>query len=478
MRDTAAGTGRGPRSAFLLAAGILAALVLGSLYPVSAFRWNPLALPAALTAVVLAAWSLRRPELGVAVALVLVALNAGLAGSHPWIPGAVWVGFMVVAAVLHLPSRARVGPRLPSLGPVVILFFAGSVVAVSQAADLGATAPVVRATATGAALFFLIASLLRTRRQLEWAVAGAVAGAAVIGAYATWQYLGGVPSDVGFVTSSGRLVSRVSGGFSQPNQLAGFLALVLPLAVAGAMVRRRGRGLYLAASAVAAVGIYASFSRGALVAVALVPLIALRGTRAWLVVPLLGLALLVATPGLLRERFAAGIGEGTEIEGRADFWRAALTIWSEHPVLGVGPGGFAAAYAEARVPGGKNFLQATIFEPPPHAHNLFLNLLAEEGVVGLAAFAAVLGLSTRQALRLRRSQDPWVSAMASGLLASIAVLVVHNLFDVTLLEGTSIYFWALLGVLSALSAIDARQRAALPAGASAGHTPPAVLLPA
>jgi predicted cobalt transporter CbtA len=35
------------------------------------------------------------------------------------------------------------------------------------------------------------------------------------------------------------------------------------------------------------------------------------------------------------------------------------------------------------------------------------------------------------------------------MLASLVALLIHNQFDVTLLEGTGMYFWALLGLLSA-----------------------------
>jgi O-antigen ligase len=159
---------------------------------------------------------------------------------------------------------------------------------------------------------------------------------------------------------------------------------------------------------------------------------------------------LITGPELIRERFATGTDSGAELAGRVDFWRVAGVIWSEHPVLGIGLGGFPAAYAEARVPA-KEFLPSTLFEPPPHAHSLMLQLLAEQGLLGLVAFGAVFVAALLRTVGLRRSPDGWIRAMGTAALAALVAFFVHNLFDVTLLERTGTYFWGLLGLVSALS---------------------------
>lgn len=439
----------------------LAAVGVGSAGALAAYAGQPLLVPALMVLGAAAAVTVSRVEVGIAVAFLLAPLNAGLAGSRAWMPAAVWIAFLLAVSLSGRTEGDEL--RLPPLGPLVLGFLAVTLLSVTQAAHPGAATSFLRTTATGIALFFVIARTVRTRRQASWVFGGAVAGGALIGLYATSLYLRGAPSSVGFITASGRLIPRVTAGFGQPNQLAGFLALVVPLAIAGVVFSRRGRLAYGLAAATALIGVYASFSRGALVALAVVPLIFLGRGRSWLFVPLLGLALVAGTPSLVRERFAAGGGGGAEVAGRADFWRAAVHIWGDHPVLGVGPGEFGETYAGTRVPGGKNFLQATSFEPPPHAHNLELNLLAEQGLVGLVAFAACFVAGVRLALRLRRSADRWAAMAGSGLLGALAVLAVHNQVDVTVVEATGVYFWAILGLLSALTTMNA-------AGAAQGRS--------
>jgi O-antigen ligase len=163
-------------------------------------------------------------------------------------------------------------------------------------------------------------------------------------------------------------------------------------------------------------------------------------------------AVLAVTPGLITERFATANQSGGDLATREDFWNAAEHIWEGHPVLGVGLGGFPGAYASARLPA-KQFLPDSVLEPPPHAHNLFLQMLAEQGILGLLSLLAIIGVAVRMALELRRHAERWLRVLGSAMLAALVAFLIHNMFDVTLIEETGIDFWAMLGLLSALSAI-------------------------
>jgi O-antigen ligase len=129
-------------------------------------------------------------------------------------------------------------------------------------------------------------------------------------------------------------------------------------------------------------------------------------------------------------------------------------------VLGVGPGGFPRAYAEVRLPA-KQFLPDTNLEPPPHAHNLEMHVLAEQGIVGLATFVALLAVAATEALRLRRSADRELRVLGSAALAALVAFVLHSQFEFPFFdEPTTVFFWGLLGLIAALA--SARARGALP----------------
>lgn len=451
------------RSEAPAAAFVVFAVLLAALHPVVAYRVHPLALPLALAAAVVVAISVSKPEVGIAVAIFLAALNPGLAGTRPWLPATAAAGVVFLIVVL-LRQRSSNRSGLPPLGFAALMYLVVLIVGVAVAGEPEPAVPLLRSTATGLMLFVAITECVRLRRHVEWVLAGTVAGAALIGTYATWQHLSGAASVSGFFSASGQLVARVDGGFGQANQLGGFLVAIVPLALAGAVLIPRARLFYSAAAAMAVIGIYASFSRGAWLGLAVIPLVALRARLAVAALPFLVAVALVALPDLAGERLASSSDQGSELAGRVDMWTTAGAIWAEDPVLGAGVGAFPSAYAEARVPG-KQFLPATLFKPPPHAHNLILQTLAEQGLLGLTALVALLSTAIWHGQRLRRSGQRWLRVTGSAIVASIAAVLVHNLFDVTLLESTGVYVWAMLGLLSALVAID-RAASSIPSGGS------------
>jgi O-antigen ligase len=324
----------------------------------------------------------------------------------------------------------------------------GFAVAQSQTNGL----PILRANTVGLLLFFATALTVRNRRAALWIVGGIALSAGLVGAVAAYDHWTGVVTAEAFLTNTGQQVSRVSAGFGTSNSLGGFLVILVPFLISGALLQRRGRSLFLAALVLAVIGIWASYSRGALLGLAVIPLFFIPRRYLGWTLPALAVLALVATPGLVKERFSELSTSSADVGTRVDIWRTAVDIWEQHPLVGVGIGGFPLAYSEAHLPG-KQFLPGTIFEPPPHAHNLFLQQLAETGLIGFIALIVVLVLALHTSLLVRRSRTRWVSLLGTASLASLAAFLVHNLFDVTLLEGTGVYLFAILGLTSALLVI-------------------------
>jgi O-antigen ligase len=443
------------RDAAVTTLAVTAAAALGAVFAVSAWTYSPLLLPAGLAVIALATVSVSRPEVGVATGFLLVPLsNLGLTGEPPWAFTAVWGAFLAALGVWRWLDRAGPEP-VPPLTVIVLANLLVAAVAFVLGGAVSNGYPELRSLGTGLLYFAAAALLIRTRREVMWALAGVAAGIAIVGLYAAFErYTGAVPEQA-FFTAGGSLVARAAAGFGHANALGGFLVVLIPFAIAGAVLSRRGRMGFVLATALGVYGIYASFSRGAMIGLALVPFVFLRGRRSLALAPALAALAALLAPGLVRERFATLTESGSEVATRLDFWNTALQIWQSHPVLGVGLGRFPAAYAEARVPG-RGFLPGTISEPPPHAHNIVLQALATEGLVGLLALAAVLAGAVLLALRLRRRASRTEAVLGSAGLASVLAFLAHNMFDVTLLEGTGIYFWALLGVLAGVATGAAR----------------------
>lgn len=438
----------------MLLGGLLTgAILIGSASAYGAFVFSPLLVPAAVALTFIAVVSVSRPEVGIAAAFLMVPIgNLGLAGARSWLPVTAWSAYLFSVAAYELAWSPQEARKLPRMSLALSIYLGVAMLGVLVTKDTADAQPIIRSLLTGLLLFFAIAVTIRRRSQVHWVLGGIAAGALVTGLFAIYQDAAGFSASEGFYTGSGELVNRITAGFPHPNSLGGFLLMLSPFLIAGALLQRRLAPYYVAVLVITVAGVYLSFSRGALVGLAIVPLFFLRGRMALLMVPLLIGGISFATPDLVRERFATLSHSGSEFATREDIWTTAGHVWTENPVLGVGIGGFPDAYGAARIPG-KQFLPTTAFGPPPHAHNIVLHHLAEQGVVGLLAFLGVLGVALHASLSLRRSKDWWYWVMGSAGLAWVFAFLLHNMFDVTPLEGTGVYFWALLGLLSAVTSM-------------------------
>lgn len=273
-----------------------------------------------------------------------------------------------------------------------------------------------------------------------------------VGGYALLQILGADP-----VTYRLNLnLDRARSTLGNASNLGMFCVLSLPYAV-GLLRDASARRWRIAAAAAVALGIIAlvaSFSRGAwlgaaggvVVWVALVApaweshrrkKVLLTGAVSVVVVALvLGLAF---PPVAQRAASAFDTGSGTAL-WRRSVWTSAVQMASDRPVLGWGPNTFRLAYPSYR----RADLAADSADPQvvADAHNLFVNTLAERGVLAVLALAAwlvLLGSEVWKAARARRGQD-----LAAPVAASVAALVALQFHFLTLDTGALFFASAVL----------------------------------
>jgi O-antigen ligase len=125
---------------------------------------------------------------------------------------------------------------------------------------------------------------------------------------------------------------------------------------------------------------------------------------------------LVAAPGIV-SRIELG-GDG----GRPVYYATAMRMFSESPVIGTGPGTWAArriAYTET---GEIDFYI-------PHAHNVYLQGLAEVGMLGLAAQLVALACGAWLVLRALAGRDRELRRWGWAALSGFAYVGSHSLFD-------------------------------------------------
>jgi O-antigen ligase len=230
--------------------------------------------------------------------------------------------------------------------------------------------------------------------------------------------------------------------------------------------------LYGFASAIMAIALIMTNSRGGVLSMvseimflALVAATALRRrkraegeekvsrARAALVRVGLGFALIVAVVlGALYfggeealSRLVGTVNSDDPTTGRAHFWSGTIDIIKDHPLLGTGLGAFSASYTRYDTGNGLYRLE--------QAHNDYLQILSDSGVVGGALGLAFVALLFWTALRRMQSHDRFRRGVALGALAGCAGVLVHSFFDFTLHTTANALCFL---VLAALATVNGR----------------------
>lgn len=314
-------------------------------------------------------------------------------------------------------------------------------------------------------LFMGVRAICRDTAQFTVVAAGAVVGLLLASLQGIDQHLRH-RYGAGFVTN-GQFVGRVEGSFGHPNQYGGYLVFLIPLAAGIALSRRFDARLRLLAASAAAAAVPAvafSYARGAILALVL-------GLLLWFAVVrpryAVGIAVVAAAVGLLfapatlKERFSTQASSG-DVPLRTDIWGASIDIAQAHPLLGVGLDNFSSAYATLPSTlahaSQRRLLSQSGLLIPPHAQNLYLNTLAEEGVVGLGALALFLIGAFAVAYRGSRSTDPASRTICLAVGAGLATLALHSILEVTLLSELSLPLFALVAVALGVAEREQNER--------------------
>ena len=146
----------------------------------------------------------------------------------------------------------------------------------------------------------------------------------------------------------------------------------------------------------------------------------------------------------------AGEVDGS-IKRRATVMLAAARVAADYPLLGVGPGNFNFYSREYGKLGGFR-----VIEGDREAHCLYLEVAAEHGVIGLVCFLAILFVTLRNLVRVRRRwlhSRPEIANLATGFLLAIVAYLTTGIF---LQLAFVRFFWLMLAFASSVGYIASR----------------------
>ena len=206
------------------------------------------------------------------------------------------------------------------------------------------------------------------------------------------------------------LSKRVFSTWENPNILAGYLDIVVCMAVGMMTGVQRGWRILAAVILVLALACLGmTYARGAclVAAVILAGYGALRDRRILAGLVLVGAAVLLFDPVLTDRLLSVFTRIDTSSEMRLAFWESTGAMILDHPFLGIGWGMYFAVYPDYDF-----YLQGAPVQIV-HAHNMYLNYAAEIGIPGALAFLWFFFGSLVLAFRVPRRMQPWDVVLAA-----------------------------------------------------------------
>jgi O-antigen ligase len=295
------------------------------------------------------------------------------------------------------------------------------------------------------ALLFFTGWILGSEKKHVEIIGRIIAGVAIAGALTT------------IVLSVVRDTYRAEGLLGNANALGGYLAVSLPVVIWCAWsVKNKLIRMLLVAPVV--VALLMSFSYTAWVSVLAVSLFFLFSYRkkinAKKIIGCIVIALVcvfayvgvrfVVTKNLTESvQFIPVESVRISFAQRFAFNEASLRMFVDHPVYGMGLGSYQQEYPQYAI---------SVLEQPKYAHNYYLELLAETGVIAFVFFGMLYSLGRQFLFFVRKHSESSSVSFEMALVLTVVIGFVHAFFDFSLhFPSVGVLVWLVTGMAVAMT---------------------------
>lgn len=432
----------------------------------------------------------------VATLTIIFILYANLAVVAVKIHGLPQIVGTMVPALLAIPfahyliiqrQKMIINPVLPWICLLVVIYILSALFSEYLEIAVGA---VIELVIEGLALYFLINNLIRSTTMLRRVIWTLLLAGAVMGSVPIYQQLTGTFENnywglgqtsveafgTGVENIDGEIGQyRLAGSIGEQNRYAQIMLMLAPLAYFQIWGERSKWLRILAAICTVLIigGGALAFSRGAAIAFAL--LLVVMGFMRY--IKLYQLALILLLGGVLLQTMpqynqrlttlqtlpgatdadSGGISEAdSSTQSRITEMMAAVLVFADHPVLGVGPRAFGQYYEEyARRVGIR-----VKYGQTREAHSLYPDIAAETGGLGLLCFLTIVFVALRNLALARKHwmyRRPELAYMLTGFMLAIIAYLTTGIF---LHFSFMRFYWLILAVATAASYVANAEAAA------------------
>lgn len=299
-------------------------------------------------------------------------------------------------------------------------------------------------------LVVVMVNSVKTIKELNRLITVLVFSATIVALIGLYQYVVGVEIDAAWidVANNPDIKARVFSVFGNPNVLAEYLIMMIPLSISLMWHSKKlyKKVLFLGTSLVLILAIVLTMSRGgwlgfAFSALVFILLVDKRFLLSIIPITLAGVYLLPQT--YLNRILSIGNFNDSSNAYRLKMWEITMEIIGDYPLAGVGFG---------HLPFKQTFETYIRTMPTYHAHNTFLEIAAELGIPGLIAFVILIFVVFKYSIKeLIKKEHTYISIISAGVLSGLAGVLAHGAVENVLYLTRIIFsFWMLIGLLLVL----------------------------
>ncbi|WP_196603213.1 O-antigen ligase family protein [Pectinatus haikarae] len=302
-------------------------------------------------------------------------------------------------------------------------------------------------------IYYLAVQCIVTEEQIRKIIFSIGISAVLVLFYGFFQYTVGINTagmDWTDMQAFPEMTMRVFSTWENPNILAGYLNMVMAIAF-GIFIytdEKKARLIIGVFFILAVIILGFTYARGACLSI--VAVIAAYGIfcKKKIILPLVAvLAVLMYLDTALFDRMTSVFTTiDTSSELRLALWESTVEMVLDHPLLGIGWGAYYFVYPSYDFYMQGNFIKIV------HAHNMYLNIAAETGIIGLLSFIVCLGGSIwRALLNYKRLPTNFLRGTLLGCGLALSAIALNGLTDFVLFNTRlSMFFWSVIAVISAL----------------------------
>lgn len=278
--------------------------------------------------------------------------------------------------------------------------------------------------------YYLLVNAISTKGQLYFVIKMMLLGGVFVALYGIYQHIFGFDGGTTWTDTEmfEDIATRVVSTFGNPNVLGEYLLLLIPVCAGYILSEKKfyNKSAFLVITGLLSLCMVFTYSRGNWIGliVAMALFFAFYDRRVvWLGV-IAALFLPVFLPETIIDRFmSVGNTSDSSTSYRVNIWMGTVAMLKDYWISGVGLG--TEAFNEVYPYYSFHGIVA------PHSHNLYLQLVVENGITGLVAFVILILTYYRMCISsiIRNKKDRLLKATTIGLSAGMFGYLVQGMFD-------------------------------------------------